>query len=251
MSFSLLTLNLWNVSEPLEPRYRALEAGLRRLRPDIICLQEVARDPKTGRSQAELVAAMAGLTHHIEGNGLAILCSGSIVRSESVALPEFSGDYPRQILLADALIEGRPLLVANTHLAYRPEMVEERRIQADALLTALKTYASRSPAAAKVLCGDFNDTADSPAIRAVLNSEEHFHDAYAERHPHNPGFTFFRRNKYVDPVWTEDQRIDYVFSSGDILLKACKIIFDGKNGLDLVSDHFGVFCKLAFESRSR
>ena len=60
MTFGVLTLNLWNINEPLEPRYRALAAGLKLLRPDIICLQEVARDPKSGRSQAELSPKCAG-----------------------------------------------------------------------------------------------------------------------------------------------------------------------------------------------
>lgn len=246
MSFSVLTLNLWNVSEPLEPRYRALAAGLRRLRPDIVCLQEVARDPKTGRSQAELVAAMAGLKHRAEGNGLAILSSGPIVRSEGVALPQFPQDYPRQILLADITVEGRPLSVANTHLAYRPEMIGERKIQAHALLAALKNYAAKSEAAAKVLCGDFNDTADSPAIRSILASKHRFRDAYAECHPRSDGFTFLCQNKYVDPVWTVDQRIDFIFVNGGLAVKDCSVVFDGSNGLDLVSDHFGVFCQLAF-----
>jgi endonuclease/exonuclease/phosphatase family metal-dependent hydrolase len=52
MAFRVLTLNLWNISEPLAARYRALEAGLKQLRPDIVCLQEVYRDPASGRSQA-------------------------------------------------------------------------------------------------------------------------------------------------------------------------------------------------------
>jgi endonuclease/exonuclease/phosphatase family metal-dependent hydrolase len=245
MSFTLLTLNLWNVSEPLEPRYRALEAGLKTLRPDIVCLQEVARDPRSGLSQADLVAAMGGLQHRVEGNGVAVLSSGSIVRSKDVALPEIAGDYPRQVLLADVVIEGRPILVATTHLAYRPEMIQERRTQAEALLVAFKTYAAGT-VAAKVLCGDFNDTADSPAVRAILNGGEHLRDAYAECHPDSPGFTYFCRNKYVDPVWTVDQRIDYVFAGSDLLVKDCAVVFDGNNGLDLVSDHFGVFCTLAF-----
>ncbi len=246
MSFTLLTLNLWNISEPLDPRYRALESGLKTLRPDIICLQEVAQDPKSGLSQADLVATMAGLAHRVEGNGIAVLSSGSIVRSKSVALPEFSGDYPRQVLLADVMIEGRPISVATTHLAYRPEMIQERRIQAEALLVAFATYAAEGTAAAKVLCGDFNDTANSPAVRAVVDSGEHLRDAYAERHPDRPGFTYFCRNKYVDPVWTVDERIDYVFAGSDLLVKDCAVVFDGNNGLDLVSDHFGVFCALAF-----
>jgi len=246
MSFGLLTLNLWNINEPLEERFRALEAGLKLLRPDIVCLQEVFRDPKSGRNQAELVAAMCNFAHAVEENGLAILCAHPILRSNSVALPEFPGDGTRQVLLADLVVEGRPLLVANTHLAYPPEMLQERRKQAETLLTAIKNHRSTKIGTAKTLCGDFNDVANSPAVRAVLDCDEHFYDVFAERHPDSPGFTYLCQNKYVDPSWTMDERIDYIFASSDLLPKSCCVVFDGKNGLDLVSDHFGVFCKLSF-----
>ncbi len=42
MQLTVLTLNLWNISEPLAPRMAALEARLKTLRPEIVCLQEVA-----------------------------------------------------------------------------------------------------------------------------------------------------------------------------------------------------------------
>src|SRR5512143_377774 len=134
MGFSALTLNVWNVSEPPAARFGALETGLKRLRPDIICLQEVYRDPSSGRSQAALIAEMCSLAHTVELNGLAILSANPAVRSNSVALPEFPGDFPREILLAEIIVDGRPLLVGNTHLAYPPELVQERKQQAAALL---------------------------------------------------------------------------------------------------------------------
>src|SRR5512141_2002358 len=239
MGFSVLTLNLWNVSEPLAVRFGALEAGLKQLRPDIVCLQEVYRDPKSGRSQAELVAGVGNLAHTVEQNGLAILCANPAVRSDSVVLPEFPGDFPRDVLLAEFLIEGRPLLVANTHLAYPPEMVQERRQQAAALLAAIERLSSG--AAAKILCGDFNDVPDSPAVRAVLKGTENFRDVFAECHPGEPGFTYSPKNRYVEPSWTVDERIDYIFTNRAVAPKDCSVVFDGSNGLDLVSDHFGVF----------
>jgi endonuclease/exonuclease/phosphatase family metal-dependent hydrolase len=246
MSFGLLTLNLWNANEPLEERYRALEAGLRLLHPDIVCLQETSRDPKSGRSQAELIAAMCNLTHCAVGDGLAVLCSGTILRSHSLALPAFRGDVPRHVLLADLLVEDRPLLVTNTHLAYPPEMIQERRKQAEAVLTAMKNHVPAERATAKILCGDFNDTADSPAIRTVMDSDEHFRDVFAECHPTSAGFTYLSQNRYVDPVWIIDERIDYIFANNGLIAKNCSVVFDGTNELDLVSDHFGVFCNLAF-----
>lgn len=244
MDFRVLTLNLWNISEPLAPRYRALEAGLKRLRPDIVCLQEVYRDPQSGRSQAALIADMCSLALCVEHNGLAILSANPAVRSNSIALPEFPRDFPREVLLAEFSIEGRPLLVANTHLAYSPELVQERRQQAQALLAAIERLSPGTQA--KILCGDFNDVPDSPAVREVLDSNENFHDVFAERHPGQSGFTYSPKNRYVEPSWTVGERIDYIFVTGDLVPTDCVVVFDGSNGLDLVSDHFGVFAELAF-----
>jgi endonuclease/exonuclease/phosphatase family metal-dependent hydrolase len=246
MNLGVLTLNLWNINEPLEARHRALESGLKRLRPDIVCLQEADRDPGSGQRQAELVATMCGHTHVVEDNGLAIVCSSPIMRSSNVSLPEFPGDFLRQALSAELLISGQPLLVTNTHLAYLPEMIEERKRQAEMVLTAIKRHRSTGRPMAKILCGDFNDTADSPAVRAVMDSEEEFQDVFAACFPDCEGITYSCRNRYVDPSWTLDQRIDYIFASRDLVIKNCSVVFDGNSGFDLVSDHFGVFCNLAF-----
>ena len=244
MSFSVLTLNLWNINEPLEARYSALATGLKSLRPDIICLQEVFDDPR--HSQSERIVKICNLAHSVEKDGLAILCRHPVVRSDSAALPEFPGDGPRPVLLAQFVIERRPLLVVNTHLAYRPEMIQERKAQADALLAAIERCRSIDGVKTKILCGDFNDVSDSPAVRVVLDSDEGFHDAYANCLPNSPGFTYSRQNPYVDPSSTVDQRIDYIFASGDLAPKDCRVVFDGNNGLDFASDHFGVFCSLGF-----
>lgn len=246
VSFGVLTLNLWNINEPLEPRYRAIAAGLRTMRPEIVCLQEVYRDRKSARSQAELIAECCGLTNYVEENGLAILCSLPVIRSNSAALPQFPPDPSRHVVWAEFLIKGRRLLVINTHLAYAPEMVEERRQQAQALLAAIRRQYPAPGGIAKIICGDFNDVADSPAVRAILESDDGFRDVFAERHPNSPGFTYTPRNPYVERSWTVDERIDYVFASPNLEPKDCAVVFDGNNGLDFASDHFGVFCKLEF-----
>ena len=246
MSFSVLSLNLWNVNEPLEARFSALARGLKVLRPDIICLQEADRNPRSARSQTELVAEMSNLAQHEEQNGLSILCRYPIVRTNSAELPKFPGDYPRQILFAEIMIENRPILVANTHLAYRPEMIQERKAQVETLLAAIKRYDSERELAAKILCGDFNDVPDSPAVRMVLANTEGFKDAYDQCCPNSLGITYSRKNPYVDPISTIDQRIDYIFANGELVPKECSVVFDGSRGFEFVSDHFGVFCSLAF-----
>ena len=241
MRFSVLSLNLWNVNEPLANRFSALAAGLKVLRPDIVCLQEVARDPRSARRQSELVAEVCELPHTADQDALSILSRYPIVRSRSAALPEAPRDEPRQVLLAETLIDSRPLLVANTHLAWRPEMTVERKAQVETLLAAIARHDTK----AKLLCGDFNDGPDSPAMRMVSDSGSGFRDAYVACHPDDSGFTWSLQNPYVDPSTTRGQRIDYIFTSGDLMPKDCSIVFDG-NGLDFSSDHFGVFCNLEF-----
>ena len=249
MTFRLLTLNLWNISEPLEPRYRALAAGLKKLRPDIVCLQEVYRDPKSGRSQAELVAAMCGLEHHLGEDGLSIISSQPVIQSVTEPLPQMPDDPPRQVLLAEFVFGARRLQVINTHLAYQPKMVEGRRKQAEAVLEAIRRHHPKPGDCLKVLCGDFNDVADSPAIRLVLNDAIGFRDAFSECHPRGRGYTYSPRNPYVERSWTEHERIDYIFLTRGLKAKNCSVVFDNTRGLEFVSDHFGVFCTIQFSSR--
>jgi len=59
--------------------------------------------------------------HAIDKDELSILSRTPIVRSHSTALPDAPRDAPRQVLLAETRIDGQALLVANTHLAWRPE----------------------------------------------------------------------------------------------------------------------------------
>jgi len=246
MSFGVLTLNLWNVNEPLEARYEALATGLKRLRPEIVCLQEAVDDLRSGQCQFDVVARMCGHAHIVHHDGLAIVCSNPVIRSTHVALPEFPGDQQRWALSAELLIEGRPVLVTDTHLASHETLIQERKTQSEIVLEGIKRQGLAGGPKAKILCGDFNDTADSPAVQTVLDGGEDFQDAFAERHPDSPGFTYACRNRYVDSAWTMDERIDYIFASRDLAIKDCSIVFDGNNGFDLASDHFGVFCSFAF-----
>jgi endonuclease/exonuclease/phosphatase family metal-dependent hydrolase len=248
MRFSVLTLNLWNISEPLAPRMTALAAGLKTLRPDIVCLQEIELDPRTRRRQSAFAAEACGLIHAVDNKQLSILSRFPIERSAIVALPDVPEDEPRQALLADIRIDGRPVLVANTHLSWRLEWLAERKAQADVLLPAIERIAAPD---ATILCGDFNDDPDSPAVLTVLDNPIGFRDCYAEAGPGDPGLTWVRKNPYVHLSTTRDQRIDYIFAAGDLAPNDCSVVFDGRNGLDLASDHYGVFCTFEFRSELR
>jgi hypothetical protein len=98
MRFSVLTLNLWNISEPLAPGIAALAAGLKTLRPDIVCLQEIEFDPRTRLRQSAIAADACGLVHAVDSEQLSILSRFPVERSGNVALPDVPEDQPRQAL---------------------------------------------------------------------------------------------------------------------------------------------------------
>jgi endonuclease/exonuclease/phosphatase family metal-dependent hydrolase len=254
-SVRVLTLNLWNISEPLEARLAALVAGLDRLAPDVVCLQEVSPHPQLSRPQSELVAQMCHFPHHVfsgsgywgeREEGLAILSRYPIVGSVRTVLPKFQGDTVRQVFVAELDAESRLILVANTHLAFPLHMRRERVAQVAVLMAALKDCRERFGARSLVLCGDFNDMPDSPAIRTLLDSDPVLVDAFASLHPQDHGHTFSSKNPYVRVAPGEEGRIDYIFASGELVLDACDIVFDGGNGLQIASDHFGLLATLRF-----
>jgi endonuclease/exonuclease/phosphatase family metal-dependent hydrolase len=252
----VLTLNLANISEPLEARSSALVAGLKQLRPDIVCFQEVSPHPRLLRVQSEIIAEQCNFSHHAYSfsgcwgtreEGLAILSRYPIVGSLGVALPEFPGDMARQVFISELRIGSRAVLVANTHLAFPLHMTRERSSQAANVVAAIEDYRDRSRVPSVVICGDFNDAPDSPAIRTILASNLEVFDAFAACNPGSQGHTFSAQNRYVAAAPGEEGRIDYIFAGGKVRPDGCEIVFDGRNGLEIVSDHFGLLATLAFE----
>jgi len=233
MSFGVLTLNFWNINEPLDTRYGALETGLKRLRPDIVCLQEVDRDPKSGRSQSEIIAKMCSHAHVVEDDGLAIVCSIPVVRSARVSLPEFPEDLPRGILSAELLIENRSLLVTNTHLAYPPKMIQERKKQAEMLLASIEQHRSAGRRIAKILCGDFNDVPNSYTYFHIRGNRQ---DAFIAK-----CFGIGRSYIHISPTL----RIDYILPTDDFrIIQTMKLNFP-------YSDHHALITDLQLQDSKR
>ena len=247
----VLTLNIWDVGESLDRRNALLAAGLKRLQPDIVCLQEVSRLPPTQPIRSEQFAVPCGLAHHIfsglgegqvrEANlprnmeGLSILSRFPATRQESVALPYFTGDVPRQILLAEFAIGQSRIAVGTTHLAFPPTFSTEREVQMQRALDAI------------ILTGDLNDEPGSAAVQTIFGSRHGFRDAYAACHPGDHGATFTSSNPYVGPGYAPGLRIDFIFATAKLEPVECALVFDGTGGLDFVSDHLGVLC--VFEDR--
>lgn len=142
-------------------------------RPDIVALQEVdvgmARSGRT--DQAAVVAGAAGLTsafgpairQGLRGRyGNALLVRGELTEVANVALPRVGRNERRALLLATAVVDGRHLSVASTHLSVDPAEVGA---QLAAVLEALGTRPLP-----RLLLGDLN--LQPPAVTVALAGRE-------------------------------------------------------------------------------
>ena len=260
MSIKVLTLNLWNVGHALDHRDTLVASGLRRLRPDIVCLQEVSRNPVTQRLRSEFFAASCGLPHHLFSGfgettsqsgepvpaameGLAILSRYPALRQRTVALSNFPGDFPRQAFLAEFAVKERRIAVVTTHLAYPPTFSRERAIQTRQILDGIDQFTAHGDVDAIILTGDFNDEYHALSVQAILQSRHGFRDAYSTCHPTDTGATFASRNPYAGQGFDPGLRIDFIFATPNLQPVECTLVFDGNRDLDPVSDHFGVLCE--------
>lgn len=260
MSIKVLNLNLWNVGHALDRRDTLVARGLQRLQPDIVCLQEVSRNPLTQRIRSELFAAPCGLPHHLFSGfgeaasqrgeaapavmeGLSILSRYPALRQKTVALSNFPGDFPRQAFLAEFAVKQRRIAVVTTHLAYPPTFSREREIQAREVLDGIDQFTSHGDVEAIILTGDFNDECHALSIQAILHSRHGFRDAYSTCHPGDAGPTFASSNPYAGQGFEPGLRIDFIFATPNLRPVECTRVFDGNRGLEVVSDHFGVLCE--------
>ena len=256
----VLTLNLWNRSDPWEERLAVIRAGLERMQPDVVCLQEVLALPDFDQAAAiadglgyAVAFGDAGSDHYLFGN--AILSRWPVLASESRPLPRCGTHENRLVLraLLDSPHGRMPVLC--THLNWRFEQGHVRVAQVqDIVRFADATFdEGHLPA---VLAGDFNAEPGSDEIRYLRGFTGlggpcvHFVDCWAAAGL-GDGATFVRRNPYARTANEPDRRIDYVFVRGpnDRLegsAEACEVAFDGPVDGAWASDHRGVFATIGF-----
>jgi endonuclease/exonuclease/phosphatase family metal-dependent hydrolase len=154
----------------LEVDLERTAAVIRRLRPDVVLLQEV--DSSTARTggvdQAKTLASLTALPHYVFGRfmtydggayGMALLSATPVVRQVNHVLPD--GEEPRSALAARIRpVPGGPEIVfVGIHL-YRTaaERFEQAR-------TLVKEFADEP--APVMLVGDFNSEPGDPVMRLL------------------------------------------------------------------------------------
>ena len=223
----VVSWNIWWRFGPWEARQPAIIETLRRLDPDIVCLQEVWIDLATGESSAHRIAAALGwdAAHIALGNradldglgfGNAVISRWPVTSSETA--PLFSpADLEEHRVVVRADIDGPrgPLQVFTTHLHWRYDHSSIRQEQVGDVCRFVASSPDRSFPA--VLTGDFNADPASDEIRlltgraAVPAPPLVFFDAW-EVAGEGDGATWSNDNPFAVRDLEITRRIDFVFA---------------------------------------
>ncbi len=177
---------------------------IRQQQADIVALQEVDRGVER-TARRDLIVELAALTKmsyafgkniDYQGGdyGNAILSRFPIVKQQNLHYKMLRPGEQRGLLQVVLKVEGKQLLLLNTHLDYRGDDAERLK-NIDEIRQILEQYKSLPV----ILCGDFNDTPNSPTHRKV---KEAFEDGWKSVGK-GEGFSY----SSTQP----QKRIDYVF----------------------------------------
>jgi endonuclease/exonuclease/phosphatase family metal-dependent hydrolase len=248
-TLTVVTLNLWNDQHDWPSRLNVIVAEMRRLRPDVLCLQEVLQNPNL-RNQAETLGDSLGC--HVQfasvdgperpkRYGNAILTPHPVRIGESRNLAP-ADDY-RAVAHVRFAWRGREIDAYSTHLHHTPEGGSIRAAQIRHLLAWVDSTRGNGPT---VIAGDFNCELGSPEMKLVT---AHHLDAFHAVHPGASRSDAVTYNAHFGP---DPGAIDHVFVESRPKIRltpvACDVIFR-TTGPDSVwaSDHFGVVAKLRAE----
>lgn len=245
-TLTIVTLNLWHDQHDWPKRLDVILAEMRRIRPDLLCLQEALQNPNL-RNQAETLGDSLGC--HVQfasvdgperpkRYGNAILTPHRVVAGGSRNL-EPADDY-RAVAHVRFEWGGRTIDAYNTHLHHTPEGGAIRATQIRHLLAYVDSTRGGGPA---VIAGDFNTELGTPEMNLVT---ARYLDAFHAVHPKATRAEAVTFNKRFGP---DPGAIDHIFVERKAATRltplACDVIFRTV-GPDSVwaSDHFGVVAKL-------
>jgi endonuclease/exonuclease/phosphatase family metal-dependent hydrolase len=258
----VLTLNIWNRQGPWERRLELIRAGIKRLDPDLVGLQEVIE--AGGRTQADDIreglgyeAAFGAANDYGDGVrfGNAALSRWAIARSRVFPLPTGATDEHRSLLAVDVASPHGSVPFFVTHLSWRLHhgCVREEQVLAVAAYVKREAPIAGMP---PVLVGDFNAEPESTEIRflkglhALGGTSTYFADCFGVT-GEGRGVTFdARRNPFAAPTHAPPRRIDYVFVRGPDRaargepLSAAVVMDEVEDGV-APTDHYGVFAEIS------
>lgn len=245
-TLTVVTLNLWHDEHDWPRRLDVILAEMRRIRPDVLCVQEVLQNPEL-RNQAETLGDSLGC--HVQfasvdgperpkRYGNAVLTPHPVLVSGERNL-EPADDY-RAVAHVRFTWRGRAVDAYSTHLHHTTAGGSIRATQIRHLLAYVDSTRGDGPT---VIAGDFNAELGTPEMNLVTARHR---DAFRAVHPKASRAEAATYNAHFGP---DPGVIDHIFvdSKGSRKLTpiACDVIFRTV-GPDSVwaSDHYGVVAKL-------
>lgn len=223
------------------PDLERIASVIRRVRPDVVALQEVDRfrDRSEYVDQTETLAALTGMDGVFAPNlvddageyGVAMLSRLPILEHEHIRFPVVDGWEPRGLLDIVVEADGAQVRVMNTHMQVGldgddAEAAWQREDAASSI--ALR---ARAALEAVVVMGDFN----ADPLSQEFADLHWLTDVLAEQESNGPTFP-------ASPVREAIERIDVIFASQRWLVRDA-IVLDMPE-TRLASDHFPVIADL-------
>lgn len=216
------TWNLWWRFGPWEERLPLIVEELRRVDPDVVCLQEVwsTADGSAAQVVADALGFEVAVAEGVDwGDGVrfgnAIASRWPLAAVEEVLLPDAGHPEGRHVLRADVDGPRGPFQVFCTHLNWRLDQSAVRQAQVRHLAAVVAAAGPRTYP--PIVCGDFNAEPRSVEIELLTGQREVAEpglvlvDCWHAAHPADPGPTFRTANPYAASQLEWDRRLDYVF----------------------------------------
>ncbi len=241
MRLTVATLNILGTADRWPERSVLLRDEFVELAPDVMAMQEVEYD--AGQDQliddASTDPYVIYRAHEDEaGSGTSLLVRRSAfaepIPDEGSRLELGDG---RSALVADVPGADAMLRLVSTHLHWVPDEPDVRWRQVNALLDLLGECV---PAAATIVCGDFNATPDEAASERMITAG--FRSAFLLANGTEPEWTYPTPVTPADVAVRPPSCIDYVWVAGAIRVLSASTAFDRSSGAEVLypSDHRGI-----------
>lgn len=269
VNLRVATLNVWNIRGDAAARMAVINTELRRLKPDLLAMQEVLPDQLSGlidgtglhgTQQSQTAATAPPYADRYGGTAIATRWPHRVVEVLDQRGSN-APDVPWLTLAASVPLPelGEVLFIAPT-TSFRLNAEVERERQVLALSDLDARHRTALPT---IMAGDFNSDADAASIRYLTGRQSlagrstHFHDAW-EIAGSGPGYTWVAGN----PNATEDiellvrqpghrRRLDYVFVGSPgahpdafARVRSAELILNTPVDGVWASDHYGVVVDL-------
>jgi endonuclease/exonuclease/phosphatase family metal-dependent hydrolase len=259
----IVTLNLLRDLTRWDERKQMLLDEFERLQADVIALQEVALPLNTAEWLAQ---RLRGYEVHLapkSGRMGAREALATLTRLPVSAVQRL--DLGSQHRVAQALqIEGaHPLTLVNGHFHWSPGDSAERARQIRHVRNWVRHVHAGEARRGIVVCGDFNGTPESHAMRLM---HEEFVSAHHAHHGTEPEYTVPTPLHISQSMWRTTAlrlynlalrrsadpwrgTVDYIFVSRDLRVQSCHVVFDRPAEHDQTlypSDHLGLTAELGW-----